>query len=73
VNEGRVACHHALPVGSSRTDSDQIEFDHEELGAARERILRLEGHRVATIVATLRALRERMRRWRQNLVMRLRS
>ena len=73
VNQGRVSCHDALPVGSSRTDFDQIEFDHEELGAARERILRLEGHRVATIVETLRVLMERMRRRRQNLVMRLRS
>jgi predicted GIY-YIG superfamily endonuclease len=73
VNEGRVSCHDALPVGSSRTDSNQIEFDHEELGEAREGILRLEGHRVAAIVATLRVLRERMRRWRQNLVMRFRS
>jgi predicted GIY-YIG superfamily endonuclease len=73
VNEGRVSCHHALPAGSSRTDSNQVEFDHEELGEARERILELEGHRVANVVATLRVRRERVGRWLHNQLMRLRS
>jgi predicted GIY-YIG superfamily endonuclease len=73
VNEGRVSYHRALPAGSSRTDSNQVEFDHEELGEAHERILELQGHRVANVVATLRVLRERVGRWLHNQLMRLRS
>ena len=63
VDTGLVSCHRASTDGSRRLDPEQIGFDREEIGGARERIRQLEGHRVAGIVARLRAHRERIRRW----------
>lgn len=63
VDTGLVSCHHASTDGSRHLDPEQLGFDREEIGGARERIRRSEGHRVAGIVARVRAHRERIRRW----------
>ncbi len=63
VNKGLVSYHQASPNGSRRIEPEQIGFDPEEIGSARERIHELEGHRVAEIVAGLRVHQKRVRRW----------
>lgn len=63
VDERLVSCHAASPEGSRCSDPEQIGFDPEEMGRARERIRQLEGPRMAEVVASVRAHRERIRRW----------
>jgi hypothetical protein len=63
VDTGRVSCHRASPDGSRRADPEQIRFDPEELGRARERKALSEGLPVARIAARLRAHQQRAGRW----------
>ena len=63
VEKGLVSCHHGVTDGSSRADREQIGFDPEEIGRAREQIREAKSHRVAEMVARLRVHQEWVRRW----------
>jgi hypothetical protein len=63
VDEGLVSYHQPSAGGSRHFTPEQIGFDPEEVGRARERMRRLDGHRAAEIVARLGGQQERVRRW----------